>query len=253
MEKPKLKTGAQGTREEGEAPEAKPGETTGELDLNTKERVVEMWGPESHVEAKETKEASEALHAETERKEQEQQPGAVQKSKAQPQQAPPKVAQQQKKDGFEGGLLARAAAAQAAGSLSGKFAVGSKAAVAATTALTTPALPGSDRPQDAFKLLHGAKEPGVFFKERGAHAGGEQEEEDQELAAAVEETIRILFGVRGIHRVVPGRDEANEPVIIVAAGMGFGEASLKQIPERVQRFPTLLALPYEMLPLRRER
>lgn len=108
---------------------------------------------------------------------------------------------------------------------------------------------------DAMKALHNAKENGVFYKEEGF--GGESRPDEQtvdpELEAAVEECIRLLFGVQGIMRVGPGLNEANEPVVVVVATRGFSAKSLTVVPQTVHRFKTLLALPFELLPLRRER
>lgn len=115
---------------------------------------------------------------------------------------------------------------------------------------TTPRL---GKPPDAMSLLHAAQDAGVYFREDAHQEGHAEDKEDPELAAAVEETIRLLFGVRGIHRVGPGKNDAGEPVVVVVASRGFGEASLRSIPPMVHRFPTLLALPYDLLPLRRER
>ena len=103
-------------------------------------------------------------------------------------------------------------------------------------------------------MLNSAREPGVFFREPDpeGHRRDEDEAEDPELAAAVEECIRLLFGVRGIQRVGPGLDESGEKVILITPMRGFGESSLRAIPERVHRFKTLVALPFDLLPLRRE-
>jgi hypothetical protein len=105
----------------------------------------------------------------------------------------------------------------------------------------------------ALSAMHQAREPGVFFEEH-AHQGGEGRPggEDPELEAAVEEAIRLLFGVRGIHRISPGVNEAKEPVVLIVANRGFSEKSMQAVPPRVRNFPTLVALPYDLLPLRRE-
>lgn len=111
----------------------------------------------------------------------------------------------------------------------------------------------SEKPLDAFAVLNQAKDPGVFYRE-DEHGGSHPEDrDDPALAAAVEETIRVLFGVRGVLRVGPGRNEANEPVVVVVAGNGFTDQSLVKVPLKVHSFDTLLALSYELLPLRRER
>jgi hypothetical protein len=105
----------------------------------------------------------------------------------------------------------------------------------------------------ALSALHQAREPGVLFEEQGHQGGhGEADTEDPELAAAVEEAIHLLFGVRGIHRIAPGRNEAKEPVVLVVANRGFTEKSMTAVPPRVRQFATLVALPYDLLPLRRE-
>jgi hypothetical protein len=128
------------------------------------------------------------------------------------------------------------------------------AAVAATSALTqAPPLPRSNRPEDAMTLLHAAQEAGVFFKEDGHREGHSEDQDDPEMAAAIEEAIRLLFGVQGVLRVGPGVNDAGEQVVVIVAHRGFGEASMKAVPPMVHRFPTLVALPYELLPLRRER
>lgn len=108
---------------------------------------------------------------------------------------------------------------------------------------------------DAMKALHNARENGVFFKEEGFGGANRPDEEavDPELEAAIEECIRLLFGVQGILRVGPGVNDANEPVVIVVATRGFSAKSLTVVPQTVHRFKTLLALPFELLPLRRER
>lgn len=108
---------------------------------------------------------------------------------------------------------------------------------------------------DAMKALHNAQENGVFFKEEGWGGANRPDEEavDPELEAAIEECIRLLFGVQGILRVGPGVNDANEPVVIVVATRGFTAKSLAVVPQTVHRFKTLLALPFELLPLRRER
>ncbi|MFT3841742.1 MAG: hypothetical protein QM723_32430 [Myxococcaceae bacterium] len=111
----------------------------------------------------------------------------------------------------------------------------------------------SEKPLDAFAVLNQAKDKGVFYRE-DEHGGSHPEDrDDPALAAAVEETIRVLFGVRGVLRVGPGRNEANEPVVVVVAGNGFTDQSLVKVPLKVHNFDTLLALSYELLPLRRER
>jgi hypothetical protein len=105
----------------------------------------------------------------------------------------------------------------------------------------------------ALSAMHQAREPGAYFEEH-AHQEGEGRPggEDPELDAAVEEAIRLLFGVRGIHRISPGLNEAKEPVVLIVANRGFSEKSMQAVPPRVRNFPTLVALPYELLPLRRE-
>jgi hypothetical protein len=117
-----------------------------------------------------------------------------------------------------------------------------------------PTSPG--KPPDALSLLHSAKEPGVYFREDGQSAGGgspEEEQQDAELAAAVKEAAELLAQVKGVQKVAPGRNEDNERVILIVTVRGFDQASLRQVPEKVRQFFTLLVIPYELLPLRRER
>lgn len=101
--------------------------------------------------------------------------------------------------------------------------------------------------------LDEAEEPGVYFREERRQGKRPDEIEDPELAAAVEEAIRLLFGVPGIFRIGAGRNEQAEPVVLIHAGRGFTERSMAAVPDRVHRFRTLVAVPYELLPLRRER
>jgi hypothetical protein len=108
----------------------------------------------------------------------------------------------------------------------------------------------------AMHVLNNAREPGGYFQEVGEGSGGAggapEEQGDPELAAAVEEAIRILFGVRGIHRIGPGLSAEGEPVVVISTTRGFSESSMRAVPETVHRFKTLVALPYELLPLRRD-
>ena len=111
----------------------------------------------------------------------------------------------------------------------------------------------AERPPDAFTLLREAKEKGSLFTEDALREGHTEDKDDPELAAAVEECIRLCFGLRGILRIGPGRNDQAEPIIVVVASTGFSEASLAKVPEKVHRFATLLAIPFDLLPLRRER
>jgi hypothetical protein len=94
-----------------------------------------------------------------------------------------------------------------------------------------------------------AKDPGVLFRERRAPDGGQATAEDTDLAAAVEQARELLKPVAGIEHIGPGENEQGQPVVLIAARDGFTEASLRAIPGRVGGFRTLLALPYELLPL----
>jgi hypothetical protein len=112
-------------------------------------------------------------------------------------------------------------------------------------------IPPSRMGTGAIHVLNSAQDPGVYFREHGQD-GGAADEEDEELAAAVEEAIRLLHGVRGIHRIGAGSDEAGEPVVLITVTRGFGQSAMRRVPEQVHRFRTLVALPYELLPLRRD-
>ncbi len=214
----------------------------------------------AHAESEGSKESKEA-HAEShEQAEKEAKPSLFARvfgSKAtlgKPQvKSPPSAAPQGKaqvppqkpgKDGFE----ASAARGQALTSAS----YSGLAPVGALQNRLSGALPRLDRPPDAFSLLKEAKEQGVLFREDWQREGHSEDQDDPELAAAVEEAIRLLFGVRGVLRVGPGRDEAEQPVVVVVATHGFTDASLAAVPEKVHRFPTMLALSFDLLPLKRE-
>jgi hypothetical protein len=112
---------------------------------------------------------------------------------------------------------------------------------------------GSERPPDAFSLLKEAREKGVLFVEDALAEGHSEDHDDPEHAAAVEECIALCFGVRGILRIGPGHNDKNEKIIVVATTHGFSDASLAKVPEKVHRFPTLIAIPFDLLPLKRER
>lgn len=110
-----------------------------------------------------------------------------------------------------------------------------------------------ERPPDAFALLREARDQGTLFVEDALAEGHSEDQEDPEHAAAVEECIARCFGVRGILRIGPGHNDQHEPIIVVATTHGFSEASLAKVPEKVHRFPTLIAIPFDLLPLKRER
>jgi hypothetical protein len=99
-------------------------------------------------------------------------------------------------------------------------------------------------------LLASAKERGIYFK---PYSEADEAEVPPAVAKAVEETTRRLSGVRGVTSVLPGRNEKGRPVVLVMANRGFSEAAFERVPEEVNGVPTLLVLPYELLPLRRER
>jgi hypothetical protein len=216
--------------------------------------------------AKESKEAHAEAREQAEREEKPSgffarmfAPKSAQKQQGKPQQTPgkPQQAQQQPlkksiRDGFEKSDP-RAMPLNSA-SYNALKPVGTPVSAAA---IQQNKLTGSfarlDRPPDAFALLREAKDRGVLFKEDWDREGHSEDQDDPELAAAVEEVISRLFGKAGILRVGPGRNDKDEPVVVVVATHGFSEASLAAIPERVGRFFTLLALSFELLPLRRER
>jgi hypothetical protein len=263
----KVKTGQGG--EEGEAPTggegmAKPGEP---LDAHEHARMAELWAPESHAEKAEEKKEKDEIHKANELAEE----GTDPKSKGFLKQIKPALAapfQQKKpvKDGFEQrhdqpvagqpkqGEAAKAQTAQAAQAAQKtlmKAPVVAAAAVQAPVTTPPPPVARPSRPPDAFSVLHAAQEPGIYFKEDGHHGAAEQA--NPELEEAIEEAIRLLFGVRGILRVSGGFNQANEPAIVVVTTQGFGEASLKMVPAKVHKFETILAVPYDMLPLKRDR
>lgn len=129
------------------------------------------------------------------------------------------------------------------------------AQAAAARAVAPQKLPA--RPVDpkfsALVALDGAQDPGFYFVEDRDREGHQEDQEDPELREAVEECIRQLFGVRGIHHVGPGKNDQGEPVIVIAAAEGFTQESMRAVPERVHRFATLVALPFDLVPLRRSR
>jgi len=127
-----------------------------------------------------------------------------------------------------------------------------------SSSINPPALRQS--PESAMAFLHNAKPAGSFFRElvaeeegRQASPGAGEEPLDEELLAAVLELRERLKPVAGVARVVPGLDEEQRSVVVVAVEKGFTQASLKAVPEKIRQFETVLAIPYELLPLKRER
>ncbi len=126
-----------------------------------------------------------------------------------------------------------------------------EAAAAAAVVSRSPVRPG-----DTIGLLNSeAREPGTSFEEISGDGGGAggSSDLDEALAAAVAEAIRLLSAVPGIDRIFAGRDAQELPVVVVTAGPNFTQPSMDAIPEKVHQFPTLLALDFELLPLRRAR
>lgn len=109
-----------------------------------------------------------------------------------------------------------------------------------------------ERTPDAFTLLQQAQEGGVLFKEVLDGEGRSPEEPDPDLAQAVEECIRLCFGLRGILRIAPGTNDLGEPIVVVTAAPGLTVAGFEMIPAQVHRFATLVAIPFDILPLRRD-
>jgi hypothetical protein len=110
-----------------------------------------------------------------------------------------------------------------------------------------------EKPPDAFKLLREAKDKGVLFSEDALADGHSEDQDDPALAEAVEECIRQCFGLRGILRIGPGKNDLREPIIVVAITQGFTDAGLARVPAVVNGFSTLIAIPFDLLPLKRER
>jgi hypothetical protein len=107
-------------------------------------------------------------------------------------------------------------------------------------------------PPDAFALLKDAREAGVLFREDAHQEGHSEDADDPALAEAVEECIRLCFGVAGILRIGPGRNDKEEPIIVVVAARGFSHGSLASVPVDVRGFVTTVAVPFELLPLKRD-
>lgn len=172
-------------------------------------------------------------------------------------QAEAKAKQQQLQQGKVGAAFGQPAGAATGTSASKLQPVGSQISASRLQAVQKAMLSGqsatNERPPDAFALLKDAREKGVLFVEDALADGHSEDQEDPELAAAVEECIAQCFGVRGILRIGPGHNDKNEPIIVVATTHGFSEASLAKVPEKVHRFATLIAIPFDLLPLKRER
>ncbi len=237
-EKPQKRKSGVEVAESMATPEAQPEEARSAPHHS---KLVEAWRPKSETLKAGEKKAKEEL--EQEEKAAEQSPSADKNRTGflKPALNSPKLplqAQKKVNDGFE------LAQTQQTGSLRAHL------PVTGTHPVPAEGAPKAARPPDAFSVLHAAQEPGVYFQEEGHH--GPAEQADPDLSAAIEEAIRLLFGVRGILRVSGGFNKENQPAIIVVATQGFGEASMKRIPPKVHRFETILAVPYDLLPLKRE-
>lgn len=110
-----------------------------------------------------------------------------------------------------------------------------------------------ERPPDAFVLLKDARDQGSFFVEHQLAESHGGEGIDPELVAAVEECKAQCAELKGIMRIGPGKNDAQESVILIITTQGFSEASLARVPAQVGRFATMLVIPFELLPLKRER
>lgn len=113
--------------------------------------------------------------------------------------------------------------------------------------------------ENAFSALHNAQPSGVFFRIVGEGGGqgmaGEAESPlDPKLLEAVEEARRILDGVPGVepHRIKPGEDDEHAPVVLIPVVRGFTQSGMAKVPLQVRGFATLIAVPYELLPLKRD-
>ncbi|MBK7865263.1 MAG: hypothetical protein IPJ65_43020 [Archangiaceae bacterium] len=252
----------------GEVAGAEPRDVHEQEETAHQHAEVMGWTTESHGEAVDRKEEAEERLEEAQRDQQDEKEQDAQDPRQQATR-PERLTQKQqplgtpsKKDEF---LKAQAEARAQAGTPQPKIKhsdVGSQRLGAQTVsaAKTTDAVreaaerqARSGKPPDAFTLLNQAQPHGVFFKEDYEREGHSEEQEDPELRAAVEECIRLMFGVRGIVRVGSGRNQADEPVVVIVVGQGFGETSMRAVPEKVHRFSTLLALPFDVLPLKKER
>ena len=112
--------------------------------------------------------------------------------------------------------------------------------------------------ETAMHVLNNAQGKGEYFKitDEGASFNSQTPEENEqleELLAAVEEAKQVLADVPGITRIAPGENNLRQPVVLILTARGFGEASLKVIPEVFFQFKTLVAVPWDLLPLRRDR
>lgn len=108
-----------------------------------------------------------------------------------------------------------------------------------------PSPPKPPRPRSGILgLLDDAQEPGVLYRAGDAAL-------PVELAVAVERALEQLAAVRGVGTVSAGRNELAEPVVVIQAAHGFSEGSLRDVPATVDGFPTLVIIPYELLPLKR--
>ncbi|QRN96833.1 hypothetical protein JRI60_48980 [Archangium violaceum] len=118
---------------------------------------------------------------------------------------------------------------------------------------STPAAPvRSPSPPrvDARLVLGTGKPAGTYLREhppapQGASAG------DSALMGAVAEAHQLLANVKGIERIGTGVNKAGEHVVVIVPKHGFSMESLRAVPEKVQGINTVVAIPFDLLPLRR--
>lgn len=261
--KPKpIKTGKEGGSagaEEGLSPEAAlwaGADMDRSLEIRAADveaRMAELTHAEEAA-GEQVDEHHDELHKANEREEQAKQPQAFKAWQRPPSQPKPQAAQQkpgaqQSQTAQSNKNLPQVGGQGASGTTSASY----RSLAAVGQVKLTGQLAKAERPPDAFTLLKEAKDKGVLFVEDALKEGHSEEQEDPELNAAVEECIRQCFGLRGILRIGPGHNDKNEPIIVVATTNGFTDASFAKVPEKVHRFSTLIAIPFDLLPLKRER
>ena len=98
------------------------------------------------------------------------------------------------------------------------------------------------------RALAEAREPGFHFT-----AQEENTQASAEVQRAVQAATRGLASMVGVASIQAGHDARGRPVVQVKAQKGFDAAAFAQLPEAFEGVRTLLALDYDLLPLKRKR
>ncbi|HZH04373.1 MAG TPA: hypothetical protein VEY30_11350 [Myxococcaceae bacterium] len=122
-------------------------------------------------------------------------------------------------------------------------------AVALNTPRSVPPPPSRSQEGTALGALNSAQAPGYYVRERAPGT----EEVDHELAQAVEQVFAELKDLPALERVLAANDEHDQPIVAVDTKKGLSYSQLLAAPDVAGRFKVVYRVPYEALPLKRDR